>query len=62
MKARGKSRGLALMWSERITVKQIIKSDFCIEIEFESDKEEGECWEVFVYASNRQIIVIQLHN
>lgn len=43
--------GLLVFWGETIQVHQIIKLDFCMELEIEGEGFEGKCWLIFIYAS-----------
>lgn len=53
---KGLSGGLALGWSANISVKQVVKTDFCVEVEIEVAGRLATCWGIFVYANvDRQI-------
>lgn len=43
--------GLLVFWGETIQVHQIIKSNFCMELEIEGEGFEEKCWIIFIYAS-----------
>lgn len=47
----GKKGGLLVTWGEGIQIKRIIKMDFCIELQIESDGSEDSFWAIFVHAS-----------
>lgn len=52
----GSKGGMLVMWGESVRVKQIIKSDFSIELEVDSDCFDGLGWIVFVYMSTEDKI------
>lgn len=56
MESVGKSGGLLVGWGERVTICQMIKPDFCIEVEIESEIFGGKCWVIFIYASTDEHI------
>lgn len=43
--------GLLLFWGEEVIVGQIIKFDFCVEVEIEGKDSERKWWVIFLYAS-----------
>lgn len=47
----GKKRGLMVAWKQGVEVKQLRKSDFCIEILVEQEDNGENLWIIFVYAS-----------
>lgn len=47
----GRQGGMLLLWSENVRVCQLIKSEFCLEVEIEGPNFIGSWWIVFVYAS-----------
>lgn len=47
----GKRGGMLIFWKDSVQISQIIKTDFCIEVEVAGDVFEGKCWVVFIYAS-----------
>lgn len=50
----GKSGGLFVGWSKEVTVHQIIRTEFCLEVEFETQDSGGRIWAIFIYASNKE--------
>lgn len=48
-------------WSDRLSVKQIIATTFCIEVEFEIPGLHRTCWGIFVYFSpDKQLRLAQM--
>lgn len=47
----GKKGGLMVAWRNRVEVKQIRKSEFCIEMLVEQEDNDEDLWIVFVHAS-----------
>lgn len=47
----GKSGGLWIFWGLNVQVCQLIKLEFCVEVECVGDTFEGKCWFIFVYLS-----------
>lgn len=42
---------MLVFWEDHVQIHNIIKSDFCIEMEVECDNLTGKVWVVFVYLS-----------
>lgn len=42
---------LLIFWRERVPICQVIKSEFCIEVEVEEERFVGKCWVIFIYTS-----------
>lgn len=46
-----KSGGLWIFLGMNITICQILKSKFCVEVDCEAVSFEGKCWIIFIYAN-----------
>lgn len=55
----GKKRGLMMFWRDYVQICQIIKSDFCMQVEFEGEGFDGKCLVVFIYAIEESIRRLQ---
>lgn len=42
---------MLLFWGENVKICQLVKSEFCMEVEMEGKDFEGKYWVIFVYAS-----------
>lgn len=56
MDTTGRKCGLLIFWGDNVKICQMLKFDFCIEIEVESDSFEGKFWLIFLYASTNDNI------
>lgn len=48
-------RGLMMFWRDYVQICQIIKSSFCMEVEFEGEGFDDKCQVVFIYAIEESI-------
>lgn len=51
MKSRERSGEILIFWGDNVLVHQVIKSEFCIEMEIEGDGFERGVGVIFIYAS-----------
>lgn len=47
----GRKDRLLIFWGERVQICQIIKSEFCIEVEVKREEFVGKCWAIFTYVN-----------
>lgn len=52
----GRKEGLLIFWGERVHICQMIKPEFCIEVEVKGKIFVGKCWVIFIYASTNDNI------
>lgn len=45
---------MLVFWSDQVKVLQLVKTEFCIEMEVVCDSSRGACWQVFVYMSTNE--------
>lgn len=55
----GRRGGLLVAWNQNIEVKQIRKTDFCIELRVGSEDGGADIWIIFVYANPEMRIRVQ---